>query len=109
MAQATAEKNLAAVGWVVLTMTVVIILYDQLMFRPLVAWADKFRFEQTAAQTIPGSWFLDLLQRSRLFRTAGQPGKLAAARAGATTLRPLAQKDYEDFGPRAPRSWMPFG
>src|SRR6516162_5534724 len=46
LAQATAEKDLAAVGWVVLAMTAVIILYDQLMFRPLVAWADKFRFEQ---------------------------------------------------------------
>jgi len=55
LAQATAEKDLTAVGWVVLTMTVVIILYDQLMFRPLVAWADKFRFEQTGAQTAPGS------------------------------------------------------
>ena len=31
-------------------MVVVILLYDQLLFRPLVAWADKFRFEQTAAQ-----------------------------------------------------------
>ena len=61
LARATAEKDLAAVGWVVLTMIVVIILYDQLMFRPLVAWADKFRFEQTGAQTAPGSWFLDLL------------------------------------------------
>src|SRR5271168_2310442 len=56
LAQATAEKNLTAVGWVVLTMTAVIVLYDQLMFRPLVAWADKFRFEQTGAQTVPGSW-----------------------------------------------------
>jgi NitT/TauT family transport system permease protein len=73
LAQATAEKDLTAVDWVVLTMTVVIILYDQLMFRPLVAWADKFRFEQTGAQTAPGSWLLDLLQRSRLFRTATSP------------------------------------
>jgi len=71
LAQATAEKDLTAVGWVVLTMTVVIILYDQLMFRPLVAWADKFRFEQTGAQTAPGS--CDLVQRSRLFRTATSP------------------------------------
>jgi NitT/TauT family transport system permease protein len=74
LAQATVEKNLVAVGWVVLTMVAVIILYDQLMFRPLVAWADKFRFEQTGAQTAPGSWFLDLLQRSRLFRTLASPG-----------------------------------
>ncbi len=76
LAQATAEKDLAAVGWVVVAMTAVIILYDQLMFRPLVAWADKFRFEQTGAQTAPGSWFLDLLQRSRLLRAAAAPGSL---------------------------------
>jgi NitT/TauT family transport system permease protein len=76
LAQATTEKNLAAVGWVVLAMTAVIILYDQLMFRPLVAWADKFRFEQTGAQTAPGSWFLGLLQRSRLLRAAATPGSL---------------------------------
>jgi NitT/TauT family transport system permease protein len=98
LAQATAEKDLAAVGWVVLTMIVVIILYDQLMFRPLVAWADKFRFEQTGAQTAPGSWFLDLLQRSRLFQTATSPVSLflgalsrwrfAPLRAGTARVRP---------------------
>jgi NitT/TauT family transport system permease protein len=98
LARATAEQNLAAVGWVVLTMTVVIILYDQLMFRPLVAWADKFRFEQTGAQTAPGSWFLDLLRRSRLFQTATRPvspslgalsrWRLAPLREGAIRVRP---------------------
>ena len=76
LAEATAEKNLAAVGWGLLAMTVVIILYDQLMFRPLVAWADKFRFEQTAPKTAPGSWFLDLLQHSRLMQTVTTPGSL---------------------------------
>ena len=39
-------------------MAVVILAYDQLMFRPIVAWADKFRFEQTAAQQRPRSWVL---------------------------------------------------
>lgn len=90
LARATAEKDLAAVGWVVLTMTVVIILYDQLLFRPLVAWADKFRFEQTGAQTVPESWFLDLVQRSRLMRTLGNPaGRMlgALARQRFTPLR----------------------
>jgi len=98
LAQATAERNLEAVGRVVLTMTAVIILYDQLMFRPLVAWADKFRFEQTGAQTAPGSWFLDLLQRSRLFRTVASPASLllhglarrrfARSRDGSGRVRP---------------------
>jgi NitT/TauT family transport system permease protein len=76
LARATDEKNLAAVGWVILVMTVVIILYDQLLFRPLVAWADKFRFEQTGAPVAPNSWVLDLFQRSRLLRTLGAPGAI---------------------------------
>jgi NitT/TauT family transport system permease protein len=98
LAQATAERNLGAIGWVLLAMTAVIILYDQLMFRPLVAWADKFRFEQTGAQTAPGSWFLDLLQSSRLLQTVTNPGSLllrglarqrfAPLREGLATSRP---------------------
>jgi NitT/TauT family transport system permease protein len=98
LAQATAERDLGAIGWVLLAMTAVIILYDQLMFRPLVAWADKFRFEQTGSQTAPGSWFLDLLQRSRLLQTVIQPGSLllralarqrfAPLREGLATARP---------------------
>jgi NitT/TauT family transport system permease protein len=68
LAKALEAKDLAAVGWVILAMVVVIVLYDQLMFRPLVAWADKFRFEQTAAQAVPESWVLDLMKRTRLMR-----------------------------------------
>src|SRR5690349_3306036 len=48
LARATAEQNMAAVGWVIVTMSIVILAYDQLMFRPLVAWADKFRMETTS-------------------------------------------------------------
>src|SRR6516162_7979506 len=81
----------AAVGWVVLTMTAVIILYDQLMFRPLVAWADKFRFEQTSAQTVPSSWFLDLLQRSRLLGTVTNPGSLLLHALARRRFAPLRQ------------------
>ena len=91
LAQATAEKNLAAIGWVVLTMIVVIIAYDQLMFRPLVAWADKFRFEQTGAQTVPGSWFLVLLQRSRLLQTAIFPGSVLLRALGRQRFAPLRE------------------
>jgi NitT/TauT family transport system permease protein len=82
LAQATADQNLVAVAWVVLAMTVVIILYDQLMFRPLVAWSDKFRFEQTGGQLAPNSWFLDLLKHSRLMLTIGRPaGRLVSGLA----------------------------
>ena len=73
LAKAIDARDLHAVGWTILAMTVVIMLYDQLMFRPLVAWADKFRFEMTAAQAAPESWFLDMMRRARLVQKAGAP------------------------------------
>ncbi|QUD90652.1 ABC transporter permease subunit [Phenylobacterium montanum] len=68
LALAISVQNTRAVIWAVLAMGVVILLYDQLLFRPVVAWADKFRFEQTASQDRPESWFYDLLNRTRLLR-----------------------------------------
>ena len=49
IATAIAQRDLHAVGWAIGAMLVVILIYDQLLFRPLVAWADRFRFEQEAA------------------------------------------------------------
>ena len=73
VARAIQERDLHAVWYAIVTMTVTILVYDQLLFRPLVAWADKFRYEQTAAQTVPRSWILDLLQRTSIVRALGQP------------------------------------
>ncbi len=63
---AISEKNIWAVAWAVGAMGVVIMLYDQLLFRPIVAWSDKFSVELVAAQEQPRSWVLDLLRRTRL-------------------------------------------
>ncbi|MBF0561911.1 MAG: ABC transporter permease subunit, partial [Alphaproteobacteria bacterium] len=73
VAMAIEQKNLGAVGWAILAMIAVILLYDQLMFRPLVAWSDKFRFEQTGAQVVPESWVLDLARRTRMMRRLATP------------------------------------
>jgi NitT/TauT family transport system permease protein len=67
------RQNLAAIGYAILTMLLVIIGYDQLLFRPVVAWADKFRFEQTASATAPTSWMLDLFRRTRALRALTYP------------------------------------
>ena len=56
------QKNIGAVAWAVGAMAVVIVLYDQLVFRPVVAWSDKFRVELVAAQAQPKSWVLDLIK-----------------------------------------------
>src|SRR5262249_24945704 len=66
------QKDISAVAWAVVAMAVVIVLYDQLIFRPVVAWADKFRVELVAAQAQPKSWVLDLLRRTRLIQTLNQ-------------------------------------
>jgi len=60
------QKNIGAVAWAVGAMAVVIVLYDQLVFRPVVAWSDKFRVELVAAQAQPKSWVLDLIRRAQL-------------------------------------------
>ena len=73
VARAIQERDLHAVWYAIVAMTITILVYDQLLFRPLVAWADKFRYEQTAAQTVPRSWILDLLQRTSIVRALGQP------------------------------------
>jgi len=73
LAQAITERNMGAVGWVILTMTLVILAYDQFLFRPLVAWADKFRMEDTSSSSAPESWLLDLIRRARLIQRVLRP------------------------------------
>lgn len=68
LALAIEERNLKAVGWVIVAMILVITAYDQLLFRPLVAFADKFRMENTSSQTAPQSWLLNMVERTRLIQ-----------------------------------------
>jgi NitT/TauT family transport system permease protein len=93
LAQAISDKNLHAVGWVILTMTVVILVYDQFLFRPLVAWADKFRMENTSSGDAPESWLLDLIRRTRLIHRLLVPMGWVFANAARVPLRlPQRQK-----------------
>jgi NitT/TauT family transport system permease protein len=87
LAQAISEQNLRAIVWVILTMTIVILLYDQLLFRPLVAWADKFRMESTSSGDAPESWLLDLVRRTRLIHRLLVPLGWIFARAARIPLR----------------------
>src|ERR1700744_6435405 len=73
VALAIEKRDLPAIGYAILTMLLVIIAYDQLLFRPVVAWADKFRFETTASGNAPTSWMLDLFRRTRALRALTYP------------------------------------
>ncbi|HET9149007.1 MAG TPA: ABC transporter permease subunit [Alphaproteobacteria bacterium] len=73
IALAIERRSLTAVAWAILAMLIVILIYDQLLFRPLVAWADRFRFEQTPGEATPASWFLTVVRRSRLIQVGFAP------------------------------------
>ncbi|WP_394081679.1 ABC transporter permease [Roseixanthobacter finlandensis] len=95
VATAIADQNIAAVAYAVLAMLVIILLYDQLLFRPLVAWAEKFRFEQSAGGPPPRSWVLDLVKRAHYFRIVLSPlGSLARA-LGRMPLRAPVRVPHE--------------
>lgn len=72
VATAIAAENLPALGWALLAIAIVIVLVDQLFWRPVIAWADKFRLEQSAAAEVPESWLYDLLKAARIPRMIGQ-------------------------------------
>lgn len=87
LALAIAQQDMHAVGYVILTMIVVILIYDQFLFRPLVAWADKFRMENTASQTAaPESWVLKLIQRTRMIQRILRPFARIISRLGNMRL-----------------------
>ncbi|HEY2885767.1 MAG TPA: ABC transporter permease subunit [Rhizomicrobium sp.] len=73
IAEAIVEKNLSAIFWAIGAMFVVILIYDQLLFRPLVAWADRFRFDSEDSEDQPTSWVLNVIRRSTLMDRVAEP------------------------------------
>ncbi|TAN29505.1 MAG: ABC transporter permease subunit [Castellaniella sp.] len=110
VALAIARQDLHAIAWAVGAMLAVILLYDQLLFRPLVDWSRKFRVELT--ETDPGghSWLLVLIRRSRLLPAGLAPigeffSGLLRHRAAAAP-RPLIRGRLESGGLWMGRIWQ---
>jgi NitT/TauT family transport system permease protein len=72
VAAAVEAQNLANLGWALLTIAITIALVDRLFWRPLIAWADKFRLEQNSSSNAPESLVYDLLTKARIPRLLGQ-------------------------------------
>jgi NitT/TauT family transport system permease protein len=68
MSAAAEQGNAGAMGAAVVAMVLMIVGLDQVLWRPVIVWAQRFRIEDTASAETPRSWFLDLLRRSRLRR-----------------------------------------
>ena len=72
VAEAVNAQNMPALGWAILAMAITIVLIDQLFWRPIVAWADKFRLEQSASADPPQSWVYDILRASKIPHAIGR-------------------------------------
>ena len=77
IALAIIRQDLAAIFYAIAAMAIVILIYDQLLFRPLVAWADRFRFDQEQMEEAPVSWMLTVLRRSELIEAMAAPFRAA--------------------------------
>jgi NitT/TauT family transport system permease protein len=62
------QRDLGAVAYAILAMLVLILLYDQLLFRPLLAWAQRFKFEELGEDEVDPPWFLIMMQRAQVVR-----------------------------------------
>ncbi len=70
--EAANQQDYRAIAWGVATLLLVIILLDQLVWRPLLAWADRFKLEMVESDNPPTSWFYNLLQSTRITTWLGQ-------------------------------------
>src|SRR6202050_5938198 len=69
---AASAGDTASMIWGVATMVALIVLLDQLVWRPVIAWAEKFKVEQVESTNAPRSWVLNLMQHSSGLATLGQ-------------------------------------
>lgn len=68
MSVAVERGNTPAMLYAILAMVLMIVFLDQILWRPVVVWAQRFRVEETAQGEVPRSWLLKMLRRSRLIR-----------------------------------------
>jgi len=71
--QAAADKgDLRALAWGIGTLILIVIALDQLVWRPLLAWSDRFKLAMVDSDTSPTSWFYDVLRGARLLDWLGR-------------------------------------
>ena len=108
VAAAVAAQDLPALAWAIAAMVLVILLVDQLFWRPLVAWSDRFRLEQSGGGDRPGSWVLAVLRSARIPSLLGDwlaPGADALDRLCSALLGPVREPVVEPE-PARPERWF---
>jgi NitT/TauT family transport system permease protein len=64
--EAANQNNYSAIAWGIGALIITVVLLDQLIWRPLLAWSDKFKVEMIENDNPPTSWFYELIHKSFL-------------------------------------------
>ncbi len=94
--EAANRGDIAAIAWGLGTLVSVIVILDQLVWRPLLAWSSRFKLEMVAGAEAPSSWFYSVLGHSRLIRASQH-----VVRRGLTHLDVALLKWFPPPGTRA--------
>ena len=97
MSVALDQGNVPAMALAILAMVVMIVCVDQLLWRPLVVWVEKFRLDDTAGARAASSWVLEFLRRARLPRRAAVLQR-RAYRSARRAARPF-EAPFKSVGP----------
>jgi len=108
--EASHQGNIVAILWGLGTLVLVIVLLDQLVWRPLVAWSEKFKLEMVEQETHASSWFYDMLRTSRLSERVSAVWERIGERVDAWTLRvwPFRPERASDHPQRQDVAWRLF-
>src|SRR5690349_14442193 len=108
MAAAVEAGDTRAAIYAITAMIITIVVIDQILWRPLVAWAEKFKLEQTEAKDNPTSWVLDLLQHSYVLAWLSDHVGAAFGRFSqrASTLTSDLTHTVSDFTPAAVKALL---
>jgi NitT/TauT family transport system permease protein len=94
-----------AILWGIGAMILVIVMMDQLLWRPIIAWAEKFKFEQVEAADSPRSPILTLLRRSKVLDRVSQMTTMPAREK--LTLHFARSNQTVAVKSGGSRSWLP--
>jgi NitT/TauT family transport system permease protein len=78
---AASAGDTTSIFWGITTMILLIVMLDQFVWRPVIAWAEKFKVEQVESTNAPRSWVLNLVQHSSVL-----------AQLRKRTLRPISER-----------------
>jgi NitT/TauT family transport system permease protein len=104
VAEAVKQQDMRALVLAVVAMAAMIVVVDQLLWRPLVSWADKFKFEASASSQRPTSWFYDFMRTATLPRRIKQAAAPLRARVDARISRRRSRIAREAHGAADARS-----